>query len=143
MQPRVSSTLPPCILPPQPRTRHCRHQLDVKALAHAVAVDAVEQDLARAQVLNRLAESRWRKCRQQRGFNTMAPTRMDAKDHLLWQNQQTRPDPLLPHLRQLHRVHIATLAPALDRALPPAPLLAIGPWCRTGSKWSGSVSSNS
>ena len=73
----------------------------------------------------------------------MAPTRMDAKDHLLWQNQQTRPDPLLPHLRQLHRVHIATLAPALDRALPPAPLLAIGPWCRTGSKWSGSVSSNS
>lgn len=34
----------------------------------------------------------------------------------------------LPHLRQLHRVHITPLAPALDRALPPAPLLAVGAW---------------
>lgn len=67
----------------------------------------------------------------------------DAKDHLLRRNQQIRPDPRLPHLRQLHRVHIAPLAPALDRALPPAPLLAVGAWVQIGSESSGSVSRSS
>ena len=41
---------PPSPPPASRRTRHCLDQLNVKAFAHAVVVDAIEQDLASSQV---------------------------------------------------------------------------------------------
>lgn len=129
-----------------PPTRHRIRQLDVKALAHAVVVNAVEQDLARAQVLHGLAPGGGGIAGGESGgepleaFSVYTGARHAAAGRLGSSSRTAAAaraaaaasPPHATHLGQLHSVHVAPLAATLDRALPPAVLLALGPFTRRG-----------